>query len=94
MTQMIRIIRGILRRCRRHKIITAVMLFACMILQFILFDVTGELNRASQYERDYASFMANEEASIKIKSDDAAIWEWLPHLAVEDGVSILIQPFY
>ena len=57
MTQMIRIIRGILRRCRRHKIITAVMLFACMILQFILFDVTGELNRASQYERDYASLL-------------------------------------
>ena len=40
---------------QEHKIITAVMLFACMILQFILFDVTGELNRASQYERDYAS---------------------------------------
>lgn len=88
MTQMIRIIRGILRRCRRHKIITAVMLFACMILQFILFDVTGELNRASQYERDYASFMANEEASIKIKSDDAAIWEWLPHLAVEQRIKV------
>ena len=75
MTQMIRIIRGILRRCRRHKIITAVMLFACMILQFILFDVTGELNRASQYERDYASFMANEEASIKIKNQSSRMMQ-------------------